>query len=441
MTNRLDTAVRVRSVRVRFMVDGVRGPLRMFRNGYQSWSPTGVATLGVDADPSHARPGARRSCTPTTTPTSGRPRRRRAALRARDRAGRRRRPTRVLVGFDGGDRHDGTFRLRPTADGPVVRGRGVPRRRGARRPGEQRELHGFVVVERGDDHRHAARALGGARSARRDGARIGAPFQVGWCSWYHYFDGVTEADLRREPRPRRRLAVRGLPARRRLPADDRRLARDQRALPVRPRRHRGAHRGCRAPAGHLDRPVPRRGPTRRSPASTPTGSPGTHRAGHAARSAWWNPAWGGADAHVASTRPTPRCSPTSRRVARSLVEAGFTLPQARLHLRARRRRRVPRPHPHARRSGCGPGTTPSARGAGDDTFLLGCGAPLGSTIGVGRRHAHRRRRRPALGRLRDGQYRPGPLRDRGAGDRRTAGATRWPGRSCTGASGSTTPTA
>ena len=54
MANRGDAPVRVRSVRVRFVVDGVRGPLRMFRNGYQSWCPSGVATFGVDVDPSLA---------------------------------------------------------------------------------------------------------------------------------------------------------------------------------------------------------------------------------------------------------------------------------------------------------------------------------------------------------------------------------------------------
>ena len=37
------------------------------------------------------------------------------------------------------------------------------------------------------------------------------------------------------------------------------------------------------------------------------------------------------------------------------------------------------------------------RGAGDDAYVLGCGAPLGHCIGVGRRDAHRARRRAELG--------------------------------------------
>ena len=30
----------------------------------------------------------------------------------------------------------------------------------------------------------------------RSGARVDAPYQVGWCSWYHYFHDVTEDHIR-----------------------------------------------------------------------------------------------------------------------------------------------------------------------------------------------------------------------------------------------------
>ena len=33
-------------------------------------------------------------------------------------------------------------------------------------------------------------------TGRVGSARVSAPYQVGWCSWYHYFHDVTEADLR-----------------------------------------------------------------------------------------------------------------------------------------------------------------------------------------------------------------------------------------------------
>jgi hypothetical protein len=51
VTNRADTDVNVRSVAAVYAVDAVE-PVRMLRHGYQSWSPTGLATLGHDADPS-----------------------------------------------------------------------------------------------------------------------------------------------------------------------------------------------------------------------------------------------------------------------------------------------------------------------------------------------------------------------------------------------------
>ena len=43
---------RLRALRVVARVQGATEPLRMFRHGYQSWSPSGVAVLGVDDDPS-----------------------------------------------------------------------------------------------------------------------------------------------------------------------------------------------------------------------------------------------------------------------------------------------------------------------------------------------------------------------------------------------------
>ena len=47
-----DRAVRVRSVSFVYGVAGGRGPVRLLRNGYQSWSPTGVGVVGFDVDPS-----------------------------------------------------------------------------------------------------------------------------------------------------------------------------------------------------------------------------------------------------------------------------------------------------------------------------------------------------------------------------------------------------
>ena len=56
--NGADEPVGVDAVAVVARLDPVATPLRMLRHGYQSWSPTGVATLGVDEDPSRS-PGVR----------------------------------------------------------------------------------------------------------------------------------------------------------------------------------------------------------------------------------------------------------------------------------------------------------------------------------------------------------------------------------------------
>ena len=103
LANRGDRPVRVRSVSLVFALTGASGPVRMFRNGYQSWSPSTTGVLGVDTDPSlradfeflqavhhadqrRARPGELRSewVTVLADGSGGGP---------------------VLFGFDGGDRH------------------------------------------------------------------------------------------------------------------------------------------------------------------------------------------------------------------------------------------------------------------------------------------------------------------------------------------------
>jgi len=192
IANRADDGVPVRSVAVVFAVQGHTGPLRMFRHGYQSWSRTGVATFGVDrdpttvdgsaalvwgvhhADPRRARDGELRSEWVTVLADA---------------------TTAVRAGFDDGSSHDGTWRLRPGDGGPELwaeayLGGAVIA------AGEARRLHAFSFDhgEPGD----AAELLGrwAEHAGGIAGARVGAPYQVGWCSWYQYFHGVSEADLR-----------------------------------------------------------------------------------------------------------------------------------------------------------------------------------------------------------------------------------------------------
>ena len=190
VANRSDRSVSVRSVAIEMSVEAA-APLRMFRHGYQSWSPSDVAVLGVDHDPSidggneimravlHADqrvvddPGVLRSEWLTVLA---------------DGAG-----TAALVAFEGAGEHDGTLWLSGRDD---IRLRAEAFLGGiTMEPGETRQLHP-VVIEPGPVAdvevllAHWAGVVGTAASAR-----IGADYQIGWCSWYHYFHHVTETDV------------------------------------------------------------------------------------------------------------------------------------------------------------------------------------------------------------------------------------------------------
>jgi alpha-galactosidase len=197
VSNRGTGPVTLRSVRLILRLDDVREPLRILRNGWQSWSPSGVATLGVDRDPSlaSALPFAR-DLYHADPEIVSHPDELRSewvtVLADADPGG-----APLLVGFAGAGAHDGTLRLRRDGGaielaaeaflGDVVLA-----------PGERRPLHAVVVddrpaVELGASERLARWA---SEVGRRAGARVSAPFQVGWCSWYHYFHDVSEDAVR-----------------------------------------------------------------------------------------------------------------------------------------------------------------------------------------------------------------------------------------------------
>ncbi|HLI43414.1 MAG TPA: glycoside hydrolase family 36 protein [Acidimicrobiales bacterium] len=196
------SSIRVRSVAIVFRLHDAQPPLKMLRHGYQSWSPSDVAVLGVDEDPSHtpgslelvragahadqriARPGELRSEWVTVL-TSGD-------------------GSALLVGFDGGSRHDGTLRLAAAEDvGPAAPSSPAAELRAEAflggavlAPGARRELHA-LVVRTGETAADAAALLAqwGAVTSQRGSARREAPYQAGWCTWYHYFHDVTETDV------------------------------------------------------------------------------------------------------------------------------------------------------------------------------------------------------------------------------------------------------
>ena len=186
-------------VAVVFRVDHT-GPLRMFRHGYQSWTACDTAVLGVDDDPSRsnttglelvsgvhhadqrtAAAGDLRSEFVTVLAD--------ASVPATPDA-----PGALVAGFDAGVEHDGTFRLRATPDGGAELW--IEALLGGARldPGRRFDLHDVGVTAGAP----LSSLLGdwARRVGRLGAARVSSPFQVGWCSWYHYFHDVTEDHLR-----------------------------------------------------------------------------------------------------------------------------------------------------------------------------------------------------------------------------------------------------
>ena len=154
----------VESVATVWRVTGERPPVRMFRHGYQSWSPSGWATLGANVDPSRT-PGAIPLVIDMhhADPTIAQPGELRSELVTAlvddsDDAP-------VVIGFLGGDQHDGTFRLRQRDDQielwaeAHLGGVDVPR-------GTARRLHPIEMWQIDDDIR---RPLGLVGLGRRRG--------------------------------------------------------------------------------------------------------------------------------------------------------------------------------------------------------------------------------------------------------------------------------
>ena len=381
VANRSDRPVRVRSVTLVHRLDHADRPVRVFRNGYQSWSPTTTGVLGVDADPSvradleflqavhhadqrRARPGELRSewVTVLAHGSGSAP---------------------VLVGFDGGDRHDGTLRLRIDDDVTEVRAEAflgdavLP-------AGERRRLHG-VEVDRsvGADGSDLLERWAG-RAGARAGARTGAPYQVGWCSWYQYFHDVTEADIRAnlaraddwpfdvfQVDDGYQAAVGDwLVTNDRFPSDLAGLASSIRTA-------------GRTPGLWLapflvapDSEVARRHPDWIARHLVDGADGGPLRT-------WWNPPWGGGeDGFMYGLDTThPEVVTHLEHVAAAVVDAGF--PYLKLDFTF---------SPSVDGGYVDPGRTPAERvragfaairrGAGDDAFLLGCGVPLSNVVGL-----------------------------------------------------------
>ena len=164
----------------------------MFRHGYQSWSPSGWATFGVDEDPSRT-PGAISLVVDMhhADPAPAEHHELRSELVTVIDDDSTDPP--LVAGFLGGSEHDGTFRLRRREGGlelwaeALLGGVSVA-------AGSARRLHPLGSWPAHDDVRAQLDAWAAAIGSLSR-ARVTAPYQVGWCSWYHYFGDVAERDV------------------------------------------------------------------------------------------------------------------------------------------------------------------------------------------------------------------------------------------------------
>ena len=362
-----DTATPVAVERVQ-LVWRVRanGPLRAFLHGWQSWSACHGTVVGDHEDPSRrGDPGLVRAMHHADDAVAGAGEARSelvTALADDDSA--------LGAGFDGGAGHDGTFRLRDRGHelvaeaflGGAVLG-----------PGERRRLH-TVRIEHGDPGPALERWA--AWAGTRSGARTGGPYITGWCSWYHYFHDVSEAALRDN------LARAGDFGFEVFQLDDGYQAAigdwlDRAPAFSSPLETLAADI---AAAGH--RPGLWLAPFLVSPSSTlararpdwivrrPSGRPMVGMV---------NPGWGG-EQHVLDTTH-PEVLDHLERLARTLVAMGWSYLKLDFTYapsftgRWHDPTRTPAQRVRA-------GYDAIRRGAGDATFLLGCGAPLGPCVGA-----------------------------------------------------------
>lgn len=180
-----------RSVSIVLRVLDLIGPLRMLRHGYQSWSPCDVAVFGVDRDPSLAAGSLElvrgvHQADQRVVHDGDELRSEWLTLLVDDQE----HP--ILVGFDGGDRHDGTLRLRNGADGPELWCEAFLGD-AAMASGDRLHLHDLQIASGPPAEELLARWA--THAGEVASARVQAAYQVGWCSWYHYFHDVSEADL------------------------------------------------------------------------------------------------------------------------------------------------------------------------------------------------------------------------------------------------------
>ncbi|MFC4543223.1 TIM-barrel domain-containing protein [Halosolutus amylolyticus] len=157
---------------------------RVFRHGYQSWSPTGTLPVGERfpaEDPDNApmmvdlaAPEDRRTSSYLTGFVEG------------DRA--------LTIGFLQHERFCTRFDVVDDADGVHEVVAVCPFEGRSLDPGETLSVP-TLWIDAGRDLQAGLTALADLIGAEMD-ARVPDAVPTGWCSWYHYFTDVTEADVR-----------------------------------------------------------------------------------------------------------------------------------------------------------------------------------------------------------------------------------------------------
>ncbi|WP_304823701.1 glycoside hydrolase family 36 protein [Candidatus Binatus sp.] len=166
-------------------------PARFFKHGYQSWSGSGA--VEVSGSRTHRRDASSHIARVNHQSEAVRPPEFPEAHTSElftivESANSSRR---VMVGFIGAATALTTITV-SSPDVAIARAilDGV-----ALRPHSHREIEPLIIVESSESASRLAARWADAIGRRMD-ARITAPHQRGWCSWYHYFHGITEDALR-----------------------------------------------------------------------------------------------------------------------------------------------------------------------------------------------------------------------------------------------------
>ena len=330
---------------------------QVFRQGWQSWSPTGWASLLRDVDPStvEGSPSLSRAM------HHGDPASFHGGLRSEWVTVVRTADGLTLIGADATDRHDTTIAVR--IDGGTVVADVIARTGGA--PVEPHR----IVLRHGDDAEHLLRSWATAVGVAMD-ARTSSPYRAGWCSWYHYFGDLGEDDIRRNLE----LATAwpfdlfqvddgwqpeiGDWSRTRYGSDLDVLAADIAAAGFQP----GIWLA----------------PFLAAPGTVPDEWLAVHESGRPLVG-MVSPAWGG-NVHVLDTTRDDVLDHLEA-VAATLVAAGWTY----LKIDFTYAPAIPGRYADPERTGAQrvrAGVEALRRGAGDDAYVLGCGMPLGHGVGL-----------------------------------------------------------